>query len=132
MMKRILFSQSAGSKFPLKQVLAVFGLASLALSGTFVEAASPDLNTAKDLKVVDDKKVDVTLVIAPNCRLGEHHLRIRCRSGISYARNFWVSQFPNVAEVEPNDDFALPQKISMNVTIEGKQSPRKPTITRFR
>ena len=160
MMKRILFSQSAGSKFPLKQVLAVFGLASLALSGTFVEAASPDLNTtiprggkagsevtisvlgsrlsdaeevifhypgitAKDLKVVDDKKVDVTLVIAPNCRLGEHHLRIRCRSGISYARNFWVSQFPNVAEVEPNDDFALPQKISMNVTIEGEAKPEE-------
>lgn len=159
-MKRILSPQSAVSKFPFQQVLAVFGLAALALSGTFVEAASPDFSTsiprggqagsevkiniigarlsdaeevlfhypgitAKDLKVVDDKKVEVTLVIAPDCRLGEHHLRLRCRSGISYARNFWVSQFPNVDEVEPNDDFAAPQKISMNVTIEAEAKPEE-------
>jgi hypothetical protein len=159
-MKRILFPQSAVSKSPFKQVLAVFGLAALALFGSFVEAASPDFSTsiprggqagsevkisiigarlsdaeevvfhypgitAKELKVVGDKKVDVTLVIAPDCRLGEHHLRLRCRSGISYARNFWVSQFPNVDEVEPNDDFAAPQKISMNVTIEAEAKPEE-------
>jgi len=159
-MKRILSPQGAVSKSPFKRVPAVFGLAALALSGTFVEAASPDLNTtiprggkagsevkisvigarlsdaeevifhypgisAKDLKVVDDKKVDVTLVIAPDCRLGEHHLRLRCRSGISYARNFWVSQFPNVDEVEPNDDFAMPQKIPMNVPIEAAAKPEE-------
>ncbi len=79
----------------------------------------------KDLKVVDDKKVEVTIQIAPDCRLGEHHFRVRCRSGISYARNFWVSQFPNVDEVEPNDDFAAPQKISMNVTIEAEAKPEE-------
>ena len=55
----------------------------------------------KDLKVLDARKVEATLTIEPDCRLGEHHLRLRCASGISYARNFWVSQFPNVAEVEP-------------------------------
>ncbi len=81
--------------------------------------------SAKDIKVVDDKKVEITLVIAPDCRLGEHHLRLQCRSGISYARNFWVSQFPNVDEVEPNDDIAVPQKISMNVTIEGEAKPEE-------
>ena len=74
----------------------------------------------KDLKVLDAKKVEATLTIAPDCRLGEHHLRLRCASGISYARNFWVSQFPNVAEVEPNDDFDAPQKIDLNVTIEAE------------
>lgn len=79
----------------------------------------------KDLKVVDDKKVEVTVQIAPDCRLGEHHFRVRCRSGISYARNFWVSQFPNVDEVEPNDDFAAPQKIPMNVTIEAEAKPEE-------
>tara|TARA_R110002096_G_scaffold230531_8_gene420198 strand:- start:158 stop:2650 length:2493 start_codon:yes stop_codon:yes gene_type:complete len=76
--------------------------------------------TAKDLKVIDTKKVEVTLVVAPDCRLGEHHLRLRCKSGISYARNFWISQFPNVAEVEPNDDFEVPQKIDLNVTVEAE------------
>lgn len=79
----------------------------------------------KDLKVVDDKKVEVTIQIAPDCRLGEHHFRVRCRSGISYARNFWVSQFPNLDEVEPNDDFAAPQKIPMNVTIEAEAKPEE-------
>ncbi|MBP6601764.1 MAG: PPC domain-containing protein [Verrucomicrobiales bacterium] len=81
--------------------------------------------TAKDLKVIDDKKVEVTFVIAPDCRLSEHHFRVRCRSGISFARNFWISQFPNVEEVEPNDDFAAPQKISMNVTIEAEAKPEE-------
>lgn len=74
--------------------------------------------TAKDLKVIDGRKVEATLVIAPDCRIGEHHVRVRCKSGMSYARNFWVSQFPNVAEVEPNDDFDAPQKIDLNVTVE--------------
>ena len=45
-MKRILFPQSAVSKSPFKQVLAVFVLAALALSGSFVEAASPDFSTS--------------------------------------------------------------------------------------
>lgn len=81
--------------------------------------------TFKDLKVVDPKKVEATLVIAPDCRLGEHHLRLRCASGTSYARNFWVSQFPNVDEVEPNDDFAAPQKIGLNVTIEAEAKPEE-------
>lgn len=81
--------------------------------------------SAKDLKVVNGKTLEVTLAIAPDCRLGEHHFRIRCRSGISYARNFWVSQFPNHDEVEPNDDFAVPQKIPMNVTIEGEAKPEE-------
>ncbi|MCB1203085.1 MAG: PPC domain-containing protein [Verrucomicrobiae bacterium] len=79
----------------------------------------------KDLKVIDDRKVEATLVIAKDCRLGEHHFRVRCRSGISYARNFWVSQFPNVDEVEPNDDFEAPQKIPMNVTIEAEAKPEE-------
>ncbi|MDF1737548.1 MAG: PPC domain-containing protein [Verrucomicrobiales bacterium] len=81
--------------------------------------------TAKDLKVVDAKKVEATLVIAPDCRIGEHHVRIRCKSGISYARNFWVSQFPNVDEVEPNDDFEAPQKIDLNVTVEAEAKPEE-------
>ncbi|MCB1236735.1 MAG: PPC domain-containing protein [Verrucomicrobiae bacterium] len=81
--------------------------------------------TCKELKVVDAKKVEVTLVIAPDARLGEHHLRLRCASGITYARNFWVSQFPNVDEVEPNDDFSAPQAIAMNVTVEGEAKPEE-------
>ena len=85
---------------------------------------SPGISV-KDLKVIDTRKVEATFVIAPDCRLGEHHVRVRCRSGISYARNFWISQFPNVAEVEPNDDFEAPQAIDLNVTIEAEAKPEE-------
>lgn len=81
--------------------------------------------TFKDLKNVDDKKVEATVVIAPDCRLGEHHLRLRTVGGITYARTFWVSQFPNVAEVEPNDDFDAPQEIALNSTVEGQAKPEE-------
>ncbi|MEM7698166.1 MAG: PPC domain-containing protein [Verrucomicrobiota bacterium] len=81
--------------------------------------------TAKDIKVLDSRKVEVTLVIAPDARLGEHHVRLRTRRGTSYARNFWVSQFPNVDEVEPNDDFDEPQKVPLNVTIEAEAKPKE-------
>jgi len=76
--------------------------------------------TFKDLTPVDARKVEATLVIAPDAPLGEHHLRLRCRSGTSYATNFWVSQFPQVAEERPNQSFDEPQVIPMNVTVEGR------------
>jgi len=79
--------------------------------------------SVKELKVIDAKKVEATLVIAPDCRLGEHHMRVRTASGTSYARTFWVSQFPTVDEVEPNDDFDAPQEIPLNVTVEGVVKP---------
>lgn len=81
--------------------------------------------SAKDVKNVDDKNVEATLVIAPDCRLGEHHVRVRCKSGVSYARNFWISQFPTVDEKEPNDDFDAPQVIDMNVTVEAVAKPEE-------
>ena len=84
--------------------------------------------TAKDLVYNADgksKKVTATFVIAPDAHLGEHHVRVRCKSGMSYARTFWVSQFPNVDEVEPNDDFENPQKIEKNVTIEAEAKPEE-------
>jgi len=79
--------------------------------------------TFKDLKVIDAKKVEATLVLAKDCRLGEHHVRIRGASGTSYARTFWVSQFANVAEVEPNNEFEAPQVVALNSTIEGAATP---------
>ncbi|MCF6314514.1 MAG: PPC domain-containing protein [Verrucomicrobiales bacterium] len=70
-------------------------------------------------------RVEATLVIAPDCELGEHHIRLRTTSGMSYARTFWVSQFPTVEEVEPNDDFAKPQEVALNVTVEGAAKPEE-------
>ena len=75
--------------------------------------------TAKDLKVVDAKKVTATVGVAPDCALGEHKIRLRARSGISHIRTFWIGQFPTLTETEPNSDFAAPQEIKPNVTVAG-------------
>jgi hypothetical protein len=57
--------------------------------------------------------------IAPDCRLGEQALRLRCASGLSDLRTFWVGPFPSVKDAAPNGDFAQPQAIPLNVTVEG-------------
>src|SRR6476659_9852004 len=37
----------------------------------------------KGMKVVNDATVQVTVAIAPDCRLGEHAFRVRTASGVS-------------------------------------------------
>src|SRR5207244_2045341 len=61
----------------------------------------------------------VTMKIAPDAELGEHALRVRCKTGVSELRTFFVGALPVVAEKEPNSDFAAPQKIPLNVTVTG-------------
>lgn len=78
----------------------------------------PGLNAAK-LEVVNDNQLKAVLKVSPNCRLGEHALRVRTASGISELRNFYVGALPQVEEKEPNSDFAAPQKVPLNVTISG-------------
>lgn len=75
--------------------------------------------TVREFKVTNDQRVDVKLHIDADCRLGEHAMRLRTGGGISDLRTFWVGQFPTVREVEPNSDFNQPQKIDLNVTVEG-------------
>src|SRR5262245_20667721 len=55
-----------------------------------------------------DKEAKVALKIAPDCRLGEHVLRLRTASGISAMRLFYVGPFPSVEEKEPNNTAAKP------------------------
>ena len=64
-------------------------------------------------------RVKATLKISADCRLGEHQMRLRTATGVSELRTFWVGAFTNLAEVEPNNDFAKPQKLSLNVTVSG-------------
>ena len=66
-----------------------------------------------------DKKVKVKLAIAPDCPLGEHAFRLRTKTGLSDLFTFWVGTLPTVMEKEPNNDFAKPQKIDLNVTVTG-------------
>ena len=65
------------------------------------------------------KSVKATLRIESDCRLGEHHLRLRTATGISEIRTFWVGALTNVAEAEPNNELAKPQEVPLNCTITG-------------
>ncbi|MCA9120010.1 MAG: PPC domain-containing protein [Planctomycetaceae bacterium] len=60
-----------------------------------------------------------TIKVSPDCRLGEHVAQVRTATGISDFRVFYVGNLPAVDEKEPNTDFAAPQAIDMNVTVEG-------------
>jgi hypothetical protein len=66
-----------------------------------------------------DNAVTVTAKIAPDCRLGEHAFRLRCASGVSELKTIWVGALPVVAEKEPNNEFAAPQAIQLNCTVQG-------------
>ena len=71
------------------------------------------------LDVVNAGSVKARLKIAPECQLGAHRLRLRTATGISDLRTFFVGALPTVAEVEPNNDFKMPQAVPMNVTVTG-------------
>lgn len=74
---------------------------------------------AADLAGVDDKNASVRLTIAPDCALGEHHLRLRTASGWSELRTFWVGALPEVAADPKNNRPAAPQKIPLGCTVSG-------------
>jgi hypothetical protein len=75
--------------------------------------------TVKDLKVLKDDSVQVTVQVAADCRLGEHSARVRTATGLTELRTFYVGALPVVAEKEPNNEFTAPQKIPLNVTVTG-------------
>jgi hypothetical protein len=75
--------------------------------------------TTVSLKKLDDNNVRAKIKIAADCFLGLHDLRVRTATGISELRTFSVGALKEANEVEPNNDFAVPQPIPMNVTING-------------
>jgi hypothetical protein len=78
----------------------------------------PGVSVTK-LQVVNDGAVKATLKIAHDCLLGLHEIRLRTATGISEVRSFSVGALKDVAEVEPNNEFAKPQPIPMNSTVNG-------------
>ncbi len=61
----------------------------------------------------------MTFKISETAALGLHDFRVRTATGVSSLKTFSVGTLKDVAEVEPNNDFARPQKIDMNVTVNG-------------
>ncbi len=75
--------------------------------------------TAKSFKVIDQKKIEVVVLVAEDCRLGEHVAQVRNDRGISDFRSVFVGPFPNVTEAEPNNSFSEAQSVSLNQTVNG-------------
>lgn len=71
------------------------------------------------LNLVTNKVTKAQLKLAPDCRLGEHHLRVRTATGLSELRTFMVGPFPVVEEVEPNNELTNAQPVPLNTTISG-------------
>ena len=75
--------------------------------------------TLEKISGAKDKEVKGVFLIAADCRLGEHALRIRTASGISALRLFYVGPFPSVEEKEPNNEAAKAQPVALNSTVQG-------------
>lgn len=79
---------------------------------------APGLDVVK-LVSVTNQLVKAQVKIAADCRLGEHHLRVRTRSGVSDVQTFYVGPFPTVAEKEPNNERSQAQPVPWNSTVTG-------------
>ncbi len=75
--------------------------------------------TVEKITEAADKLVKARVRIAPDCRLGEHALRLRTASGLSALRIFYVGPFPSVAEKENNDTAAKAQPVPLGSTVQG-------------
>lgn len=72
------------------------------------------------LEQIDANKVDVTIQVAEDCRIGEHVAQIRTKNGVSDYRSFFVGGMNEVLEAEPNNDIESAQAIEMNVIVAGQ------------
>jgi hypothetical protein len=72
-----------------------------------------------ELNAEKDNLVKAKLAISPQCRMGIHAVRLRSATGLSNLRTFTVGALPEVAESEPNNDFANPQVVALNNTVSG-------------
>jgi hypothetical protein len=83
---------------------------------------SSDPNAAfvvRSIQPVDDKSFKAVVFVPENCPLGEHLVQVRCKSGISDFRSFFVGALPEVEEKEPNGSLAEAQAVPLNSTIQG-------------
>lgn len=71
------------------------------------------------LEADGENSVKAVIRIPEDCPPGLHAVRIATETGISNLRYFGVSALPQIEEVEPNSDFAEPQAIELNTTVNG-------------
>ncbi|MEO1526285.1 MAG: pre-peptidase C-terminal domain-containing protein [Planctomycetota bacterium] len=72
-----------------------------------------------EVKAVNGSTVEVKVKAAADLTPGLYPFRLVTKSGIANLRLLGVGSMPVVNEVEPNNDFASPQVIPLNSTIDG-------------
>jgi hypothetical protein len=72
-----------------------------------------------EIKAVSNNETHVKLRAAADLTPGLYPIRLVTKSGIANLRLIGVGSMPVVAEVEPNNDFAAPQRIELNTTVDG-------------
>jgi hypothetical protein len=72
-----------------------------------------------EVKPAGDGQVDVKVTLSADCPLGLHAVRVRTATGISNLTLLSVGALPEVAEKEPNSDFASPQAVALGCAISG-------------
>ncbi|MEL7263943.1 MAG: pre-peptidase C-terminal domain-containing protein [Planctomycetota bacterium] len=72
-----------------------------------------------EVKPENNAKVTVRLKVAEGAKNGFYPLVVATKTGLSNLRLLAVGSMPIINELEPNSDFASPQKIENNVTVEG-------------
>ena len=75
--------------------------------------------TVTRIEGAKEDQVRATFKISPDARPGLYDFRLRTATGITALRTFSVGVLEEVQEKEPNNDFAKPQHINMNVTVNG-------------
>ena len=73
----------------------------------------------RNIEPIDDNSFKAVVFVPENCPLGEHLVQVRCKSGISDFRSFFVGALPEVEEKEPNGSLAEAQPVPLNSTIQG-------------
>lgn len=79
--------------------------------GIEVLSLTPTMGNANEVKA--------KLKIAADCPLGTKRIRVRTATGLSDMRTFRVGALPELAEAEPNNEFATPQAIALNSVVNG-------------
>ena len=96
----------------------------LTFSGSLLQDAQevffyePGFEVTK-IEPINANSFKATIKVAADARLGEHVCQVRTASGVSDFRTFFVGYLPDAYEKEPNDEFAAPQEIPINVTVSG-------------
>jgi hypothetical protein len=96
----------------------------LTFSGSLLQDAQevffyePGFEVTK-IEPINANSFKATIKVAADARLGEHVCQVRTASGVSDFRTFFVGYLPDADEKEPNDEFAAPQEIPINVTVSG-------------